>query len=145
MSRFGHRTGHRDKGAVALPSGDTKPSGWTLLRTCSYFVLMASEKAHAFYHPEPTPLVRARRAQYATNLKDAFRDGFCIWVFCTWCGHVRLTEPGYLAALVKDPPNALDELEQRLRCDSCKPHGMKLIPTDRTSVSIDRMGARRRD
>ena len=106
---------------------------------------MASEKAHAFYHPDPTPLERARRAAYAASLRDAFRDGFCIWVLCTWCGHTRLTEPGFLAALVKDPPNALDELEQRLTCEGCKRLGVRLIPSDRTMVSWDRMSASRRD
>ena len=62
---------------------------------------MASEKAHAFYHPDPTPLDRARRAAYAASLRDAFRDGFCIWVLCTWCGHTRLTEPGFTTGIGK--------------------------------------------
>ncbi len=105
---------------------------------------MASEKAHAFYHPDPTPLERARRAACAASLKDAFRDGFCIWVLCTWCGHTRLTAPGLLAALGKDPPNALDELEQCLTCEGCKRLGGEANP-DRPHDGLSATHERQRE
>lgn len=88
-------------------------------------------------------LARARRASEAASLRDASQRDLAIWVFCVWCGHAHITEPHYLAGLVKEPPNMLDELERRLTCHTCNRKGVKLIPTDRTTVSFERMGGAR--
>ena len=71
-----------------------------------------------------TYLTRARRAAETTAIREAERDGFTIWVFCVWCAHATLANARWLVAQVKDPPNLLDELERRLKCDACGRHGV---------------------
>jgi hypothetical protein len=39
----------------------------------------------------------------------------------------------------------LADLERRLVCNKCRRQGAKLIPTDRTMVSFDRMGGSARE
>ena len=84
-------------------------------------------------------IARARRAAEADSIRAADKADLAIWVFCVWCGHAQLAEGRWLVAQVKDPPNLLDELERRLRCYSCHRHGVRLIPTDRTLASFERM------
>jgi hypothetical protein len=91
--------------------------------------------------PRDLDLARARRADYARSIKEALADDLMAsWVLCTWCGRTALMEPRALQASVEGKPDALDELERRLRCNGCKRLGCKIIPTDRTMVSFDRMG-----
>jgi hypothetical protein len=99
----------------------------------------SDDPAAALYRSAMRRIARARRAAEADNLQAAASSGLTIWVFCVWCGHAMLTEPFFLAAMVKDLPSILEELERRLRCQKCRRHGVKLIPTDRTLVSFDRM------
>lgn len=103
--------------------------------------------SRAFAPPSPKDekLARARRAELVTTITDLDHYDLKTWVFCVWCGYAHLTEPRWLVAQVKDPPNLLDELERRLRCSKCGNFGVRIIPTDRTMVSFDRMGTCRRD
>jgi hypothetical protein len=101
----------------------------------------------SFYelNPAQQQVARAQRAALAQTIIECDRAGFAIWLFCPWCGHSRLAETRWLVAQVKDPPNMLDELEKRLTCDKCRRRGVRLIPTDRTMASFDRMGASQRN
>jgi len=92
-----------------------------------------------------TQLLRARRAEVARTISECDAARFVVWVFCVWCGNARMMEPRFLVAQIKDPPNLLEQLEKRLCCEKCRRHGVRLIPTDRTSVSFDRMGGAVRD
>lgn len=96
----------------------------------------------SFYEltPGQHQLLRARRAELASTITECDRNGFMLWVFCVWCGNTRSMEACILVAQVKEPPNMIDELERRLRCEKCHRLGVRLLPTDRTSVSFDRMG-----
>ena len=93
------------------------------------------------YEQPLSPFVRAKRAAETQSIHECDRDSFLLWAFCPWCAHCSLHSPRLLVALVKDPPNLLDELERRLRCNSCGRHGVKLVPSDRTEISFDPMGA----
>jgi hypothetical protein len=91
--------------------------------------------------PRDPNLARARRADYARSITEALADDLkVLWVLCTWCGHTHLMEPLALRGSVEGKPDALDELEQRLLCSKCGRRGCKIIPTDRTTISFDRMG-----
>ncbi len=98
----------------------------------------------SFYDLNPSPLVRARRASEALSIQECARDGFTLWVFCVWCGRSHITDASDLMRKLKRDDGMLEELEERLRCQSCGRQGVKLIPTDRTTVSFDRMVERRR-
>lgn len=91
--------------------------------------------------PSQQQVARTRRAALVQSIREADRGGFPIWIFCPWCSHSRLTEPRWLTAQVKDAPDQLEALEERLRCGQCKRMGVRLIPTDRTMVDFERMGA----
>jgi len=99
--------------------------------------------ASAFYQltPKQEDLLRARRAELCTSIREADRDGFTLWVLCVWCGHTHITEPRFLIAQVKDAPDLISALEPRLKCTACGHYGTRLIPTDRTMVAMMRMGA----
>lgn len=97
-----------------------------------------------FYDLRPSPLVRARRASEALSIQECARDGFALWVFCVWCGHAQVTDAAELMGRLKRDDGMLEELEERLRCQACRRQGVKLIPTDRTTVSFDRMAGQRR-
>lgn len=90
--------------------------------------------SHLLFSSAPVVLPKHSRFLIATAM------AFLMWAFCPWCGRASLVSPRLLVALVKDPPNLLDELEKRLRCQSCKQQGVKLVPTDRTEISFDPMG-----
>jgi hypothetical protein len=91
--------------------------------------------------PRDLNLARARRADCARTITEALADDLKVfWVFCTWCGHTHLIEPHALRNSVEGKPDALDELECRLLCSKCRRRGCKIIPTDRASISFDRMG-----
>lgn len=94
----------------------------------------------SFYDQPPTALARARRAQHALSIQECAKDGFALWIFCVWCGHASITDAAGLMGKVKQREGMLEELEERLRCAMCRRSGIKLIPTDRTTVSYDRMG-----
>jgi hypothetical protein len=92
--------------------------------------------------PRDPDLARARRADYAGSITEALADDLkAFWILWTWCGRSALTELHAPQASVEGKPNALDELERRLRCSGCVRLGCKIIPTDRTMISFDRMGA----
>lgn len=95
--------------------------------------------------PKEEQLARARRVALIRTITELDHYDVKVWIFCVWCGHADMTEPRWLIAQVKDPSNLIEELEQRLRCQKCRRFGARIIPTDRTHASFDRMGASRRD
>ena len=67
-----------------------------------------------------------------------------LWVFCLSCSHAGLVDPRFLLEKVKDGNDSLATLANSFRCTHCSRNDIRLIPTNRTMVSFDKMGLQRK-